>query len=306
MIGHWILYLTVWIGCEIFYHLCREWFSWLLLVGITCLPAVSLLFSLPAMLTAKLEISVPAGVPAGTPLPAGLDVTSAVPTPRWKAAIFCTHFPDEKEWILSTDFPTDHCGMLECQVTKGKIYDYLGLFCLRLKAPRPFRVAVRPVPVPPENIPDLQECLPRRWKPKPGGGYSENHELRLYRPGDSLQQIHWKLTAKTGKLILREPMQPEDRHLVLWLDFCGGPDVLDQKLGQLLWLSSSMLEQSLQHTILANTEDGPRTWHIRNRQEQMQAIDELLCCRLLKEAPEGGCPVSAGWQFYIGGDSHEN
>ncbi|MBR2633811.1 MAG: DUF58 domain-containing protein, partial [Lentisphaeria bacterium] len=43
-------------------------------------------------------------------------------------------------------------------------------------------------------------------RPKPGGGYGENYEIRQYRPGDNLNQIHWKLSAKVGDLMLREPM----------------------------------------------------------------------------------------------------
>lgn len=308
MLRRWILYLTAWGACQLFYLFYREWFSWLLLVAVTYLPLVSLLFSLPAMLTAKLTVAFPDGISLGAPLPANVTAISRLPLPRWKAKILCTRSLDGASWVLNPcqPFPADHCGMLECQVGKGKIYDYLGLFCISLRAPQPFGVAIRPIPVMPADPPDSRQYLPHRWKPKPGGGYGESHELRLYRPGDSIQQIHWKLTAKTGKLILREPMEPVDKHPVLWLDLYGTPDVLDEKLGQLLWLSHSLLQQGVPHDILVRCREGVRCWQIRSPREQRTVIDALLGCQPLQEVPVGGCPISTGWQFYIGGTPHEN
>ena len=64
------------------------------------------------------------------------------------------------------------------------------------------------VPAHPRH-PDLDRYIARAWKPKSGGVCRRNHELRLYRPGDSLNQVHWKLTAKTGKWMIRQPMEPQ-------------------------------------------------------------------------------------------------
>ena len=71
---------------------------------------------------------------------------------------------------------------------------------------------------------------------QPGGGFSEIHDLREYRPGDSLHEIHWKLSAKTDKLIVREAEEPDLGLVVLSFDFSGTRTQLDSTLRQLLWL----------------------------------------------------------------------
>ena len=47
---------------------------------------------------------------------------------------------------------------------------------------------------------------------------SEVFSLREYRPGDPVRQIHWKLTAKTGTPVLREPSDPVEHELLLVWD----------------------------------------------------------------------------------------
>ena len=46
------------------------------------------------------------------------------------------------------------------------------------------------------------------YKPKSGGGFSDFYELREYRQGDSLKNIHWKLSSKYDDLIVKEPSLP--------------------------------------------------------------------------------------------------
>ena len=60
-----------------------------------------------------------------------------------------------------------------------------------------------------------------RLQAKKGGGFSEFHENREYRPGDSVRDIHWKLSGKTDKLIVRQAMEPVQRRLVLAVETCG-------------------------------------------------------------------------------------
>lgn len=72
---------------------------------------------------------------------------------------------------------------------------------------------------------------------KPGGGYAEVHELRGYRPGDSLREVHWKLTAKVDHPIVREPQTPNRGPVILTLDLPGDPGALDSCLDQTCWLA---------------------------------------------------------------------
>ena len=39
---------------------------------------------------------------------------------------------------------------------------------------------------------------------RPGDDPGETFDIREYREGDSIRQIHWKLTGKMDRLIIRE------------------------------------------------------------------------------------------------------
>jgi uncharacterized protein (DUF58 family) len=212
----------------------------------------------------------------------------------------------DKLWILQPelDCPTEHCGLLQFSIRRCRVYDYMGLFFLPKRGPGDFRMHIRPTAQRPKDLPDPDKQIFTYWKPKAGGGFSEHHELRLYRPGDSLRQIHWKLSGKTGNLIYREPMMPMNNRLLLQLTHGGTPQQLDRKLSSLLWLGLHFSRRELRYDILAHTGSGPITWHIDSRQALFEALDALLEISPLAQADIGKTAGGLG-HFYIGGDADE-
>lgn len=97
---------------------------------------------------------------------------------------------------------------MTCAVDRGRVYDYLGLFRLPRRWNCQTELLVLPCPQPPEQLPSLAQLQVLSYRPKPGGGFAEVHELRDYRPGDSPREIHWKLTAKVDHPIVREAQVP--------------------------------------------------------------------------------------------------
>jgi hypothetical protein len=308
MVKRWLLYVAVWACCLAFYVFYKEWFSYILLIAITALPWLSLLLSLPVVLSAKLQIHMPREVPRGTFIKANAFLRSPFPLPQWRMRITARHLLWGKDWLLQPggDFPTEHCGTLTCKCSQYWMFDYLGLFCIPKRPPKPFRVSVMPIPEQPMPPPDVDSYLTQAWRPKAGGGFSENHELRLYRPGDHLKQIHWKLSAKTGKLIFREAMVPQGGRMLVWLHHCGSPEALDRKLGQLLYVSSYLRRLELNHDVLVFTFLGPRIWHIGTEHTVMDVLRELMATPPMVTADDSTpAGVAAVWQYYIGGDEHE-
>ena len=59
MLRNRLLYLAALAGGTVFYCFSYAWFSWFLLVLLWCLPALSLVVSLPAMLTMDLRLVSP-------------------------------------------------------------------------------------------------------------------------------------------------------------------------------------------------------------------------------------------------------
>ena len=60
---------------------------------------------------------------------------------------------------------------------------------------------------------------------KPGQDLSETFQIREYRPGDSIRQMHWKLTQKLDRPIVRDPSLPITRSvLLLWERTAAEPE----------------------------------------------------------------------------------
>ncbi len=306
MLKRWLIYLTALVSATVFFLSYREWFSWLALVGLLCLPAVVLLASLPAMLQLKMTLSLPPQLTLGSRETLTVKLHCPLPVPPVRGKIRVRRSITGESWMLThgSPLPTAHCGRLQCLPEKVRVYDYLGLFSLRLRQTEGASVSVYPDPIPVNCLPQLERYLSSAWRPKPGGGYAENHELRLYRPGDSLNQIHWKLSAKTGKFVIREAMIPQNSRLLLTLILQGTPEALDRKLGELLWLSRTLLARQLPHEICAQTGDGLLTFPVTRESELLTALDTVLA--QAPAAADTTLPeLTAAWQHRIGGAADE-
>ncbi len=299
--------MCVVIGCIVFYLAYLQWFAWFALICVLCLPIAALLMSLPAMLDLKLAANSPASVPVGEKQKFMVMVRNRFPAPVCTYRFRVTRATTGESWVMKkdTELPTDHCGKLVCKFEKARVYDYLGLFHIRITKAAPLTVAVFPRPVPmKQSIPDLERYLATAWRPKAGGGFSENHEMRLYRPGDNLNQVHWKLTAKTGKIIIREAMEPDRRRVLLEMELQGTPEELDRKLGRLLWLSGHLLETGIHHELRVLTGKGLWCCKVTNEQELHAGMDALLGQSVCRPG-ESLEPAQASWSCRIGGEADE-
>ena len=301
-----LVYLAALFGCLVFYWAYREWLSWIFLLVTLGLPWLSLALSLPAMLLCRVELRCPNAVAVGDSVTAACAVSGFFPAPVIKGRVLVKRLLTGKTWKvrLGAELPTNHCGGLEILSTGLWICDYLGLFCLPVRGKDRKIVLVRPAPVALETPPDMSRYLVNAWKPKPGGGYAENHELRLYRPGDNLHQVHWKLSAKTGKMILREPMEALRGLSKVTLELRGKEKELDEKLGKLRWVSLFLLQKEVPHQIQCLTGRGMVNLDVSVEKDGLSALDTLLKTPVAEESaqPEYGY---ASWRYHIGGDGDE-
>lgn len=297
MFKRWVIYLLSWLVCIIFYCAYQQWFAWIALLTLLALPLFSLLCSLPAMLSSRLTIKSPEVVTTGDVCHAEIRCSGPFPTPLWRCNLQIKQPMTGEITPLPKNgqLPTDHCGVLILTAEKPRIYDYLGLFALPVRVVGQPAVTVRPQPIPMHLPGAAKQGRALRWQGKPGGGYSENHELRLYRPGDSIQQIHWKLSAKTGRLILREPQIPVGSTVTLRLDRGTTPAEADRAMGRLIFLSQQLLAQGIRLRILCQGACLPAA----SPEELIHSVDQLLSMPLCREA------VTHSGDYWIGGELHE-
>jgi uncharacterized protein (DUF58 family) len=161
---------------------------------------------------------------------------------------------------------------------------------------------------------------PRRYPAKaPAAGYPRHHhegvasdqalrgstdllEVRPYQPGDEVRHLHWKATARTGQLMVRDYADPEQPRFTLLLDTRHGvfpPAVFEEAVD----LTASLLVaagRAGRHNRLVTTGGVDRTF-AGGSEAQRVLLDELSEVRqstadaspvpasLLRGDARGGC-----------------
>lgn len=257
-------YGAVVVCAVLFYSFYFGYLSFFFLILTALLPVLSLLYSLPLFWKCTATLSAPSKTVIGreTFWKTGVTAHGVLPVVKWKIAVVNCSNPggvkkearvvrasgkDPVLWAVDTT----HCGILQCTVESVWGCDLLGLFRFRMKRPLPVTLAVLPQPECPKPVPQMPDlALSRSMVPKRDGGSAEDYELREYRPGDLMRMVHWKRSAQTGDLIVREPLEP--RSIYASLSFSISPDAeeMDSVLGQLYWLSRRLLRLGVRHLIV--------------------------------------------------------
>lgn len=192
----------------------------------------------------------------------------------------------------SLPFSSEYCGRLRLTLRDVTLYDCFGLFGLRLKSDVHRNVAVQPDTFdmalslrPSSTASDESES----YSPyRTGSDLTEVFQIREYAEGDSPRQIHWKLSGKLDKLIVKDPSLPIMRSiLVLWerSGDSGHKGRLDAQAEVLVSLCRTMLEESMQFVLAWNDTERQTlvTQEIRDMDELIGVIPRLLGARGQKE-----------------------
>jgi len=258
------------LGCAVLFQiLFEEYFSTFFLILVVLLPFLSLALSLPGLIRCTLEV-VPSALLAVRGQPASFQAELhgpvLLPVARLRVTLAVRNQLTGDSAVLRRELrgacrnavvtvlevQTGHCGRLVCAVQRAWAWDLLGLFPVPVRVKGQAELFVLPVPVPPELPPEAAgpERQGRTLRPRPGGGPGEDYELREYRPGDPMKQVHWKLSTKRDALVVREVLEPDQAELLLCFDHFGPLEELDQVLDQLCALSRRLTELERPHRIV--------------------------------------------------------
>lgn len=305
MFARRMLYLAALIGAVTFHMFYTEFDSFLLLGALLALPALSLAVSLPAMLRVRVQLLAPECVRRGAKAELTVRLTAAGALPVGGVRLrLCSHnrFTGAEPYPLRVYLPaggsqsvqvpidTAHCGCIAFAAARLRVLDHLGLFALPVRRGAAAFTTVLPVPTPPDPIPKLFDFAAHDLRPKHGGGFSEEHELRPYREGDPVVSVHWKLSSKLDALIVREAMEPRVKPVLLAFDVAGGPAALDSILDQLAWLSARLSAHGLQHLLQWHDSAGKLRCE---RVTDARSLEQLLRRLLARPAAERPLPQTA-------------
>ena len=199
--------------------------------------------------------------------------------------------PAQKLFLEEYRISSAHCGRIQLTAERCRLYDPFGIIGIRLGEPAVAAMTVQPkgfvqsVYVSPDaNCPDDSE----NYAPdRTGYDLAEVYALREYAPGDSLRQMHWKLSSKLDKLVVREPSLPVRRSvLVFWeRTQTAAPEQSDAQADVVVTACRSLLESGVQFTVCWN--DAQEQQCVS---QPVRSVDELtgLLPRLLSAGTAQG------------------
>ncbi len=119
-------------------------------------------------------------------------------------------------------FNSRHCGKIEITTKKIQIKDMLGMFMTQKELPGGGAVTVYPdrffVNVSLTNSASALLEGDKYSRTRTGNDSSETMGIKEYVMGDPVKNMHWKLSAKTDKLLVKEYGQPIVDQVCLLLD----------------------------------------------------------------------------------------
>ncbi|MBQ6160818.1 MAG: DUF58 domain-containing protein [Oscillospiraceae bacterium] len=306
-----LLYFGVLILSAVFYFASSLWFSWVLVVLLLAAPIVSLLVSLPAMLSCRFSASIPDTVEQGekAAMHMTLHAWRVLPLPEVQARLNLRTRDVQKDTRYLSHLSrangamalsTETCGFIAPEFRRARVYDALGLFALPVKMPKLEPMVILPPPLQPDPMPRMDQFLQQQMKAKPGGGFSELHDNRPYRPGDLVKDIHWKLSLKTDELIVREAQEPLFRRMVLALRTPRGAAVRSVSLGNLRWLCQWLLEKGVNCKVVWMDGEGLQTAELRTEQDALRILRAVCLAAESSADLPWPLPLQADWICAVG------
>lgn len=119
-------------------------------------------------------------------------------------------------------FCSPYCGQIEIRIKEITFSDCLGVFCRQSNVCAVAQILVFPrgAEIFPENE-EIEHYDMESYKyssSRKGDDVSETFGIRAYEPGDSARYIHWKMSAKTEELLVKELSLPVENRLMIIAD----------------------------------------------------------------------------------------
>ena len=308
MAGNRILYGYALFFSFILFVLFDLYLFHLLLIFLCILPLASLLAVLPVRQSLRYTLEIeddiipkgPCGILItarnGSPFPcAGVRFTlerqnalGRVGTKYAESAEDIVQFPlgPMRSYSMQPLIKASHCGRMDFSIQRVSVIDLLGLFALRV-SPRAAMPASSVYVLPElqsrsiqtdENA-DLGLESASYSTEKAGGDPSEIFQLRDYREGDARNSVHWKLSARMNRLIVREfglPLNPS-LHFLLELTETADPEAAENMLGAVLAYSEYLMAREINHSVSWLSDEGMlRTISVAGPEALASVLHELL------------------------------
>ena len=301
MLKTWFLYSISLIAAFIFFLFYKMWLSWYILIALLAIPVFALIVTIAASLTVKFSVVNPAVTVKGKPAFIKLSIEGiASAFSFYKVKMITTDHmagTQEKKVIVICDngvtkipLETNHCGAYSYKLSKLKVYDLLGFFHFDQNINKDIELLVKPSPEMPGYMPDMYGFKAKNLR-KSSKPNSEIYDIRDYQLGDPVKTIHWKMSAKKDKYLVKEPLEEYGGYSRVILKMTDDRDELDLHLGQILFTSKFFIDHEVAHIIRVIPPDSREVaFSIESNIDLERALHTILHMRIPEEASEDKNP----------------
>ncbi len=216
-------------------------------------PRLACTWDVPASAARGEEISWTLHLRARRPGPprfaAQLEITNLLTGERTTQPVACTLRAGRGAIPLT--LTAAHSGVLQLTLRRACVQDAFPLFARRLPSVAAARILIRPARTPVDVSPDdFWRDSDRYSTTRAGTDPSETFRIRDYVPGDPVRQIHWKLSEKLDRPLVRDFGLPlGERVLLTLLPSPATPDEVDAALDDLFSIGASLASLALPATV---------------------------------------------------------
>lgn len=190
--------------------------------------------------------------------------------------------PPGGERTLWFEIGAGSCGNLQIRLKRMRIYDPLGIFYITKKCTRSAGIKIMPVfeTMPVEisrSTREFQAEADEYSCERRGDDPSETYQVREYREGDPLRDIHWKLTAREDELMIRERAFPLGCVVLVWIDVPAkesSAEGFSRMLRTAASLSMTLAEQKCIHMAAWYEEKNARV--VKRRVDDARSVYEFI------------------------------
>lgn len=185
-----------------------------------------------------------------------------------------------KGYGLDLTLESRYAGRVEAQVEDFVVYDLLHLFYVRFidRQSSGTVVSAMPTVAPEDEVYASVEGFPKENESRQRGiEYNPDYEIREYVPGDELKNIHWKLTAKQNKLMVRERLASGRQKINVLLPLGEDRQENDALMDALYYLLQLLLEKEYPVQLFwIGVNNEFRSQYIAETGEMEAIISEIL------------------------------
>lgn len=167
---------------------------------------------------------------------------------------------------IEFSFEAEHCGNQHIVMEGIWLSDWLGWFEMPVRQDRIIMAATVYPPMVPLNTPEIVPVVVEDEEEeledaRRGQARDQILGIREYEPGDRLQEIHWKMSARTGNLVVREYGENVACQCVILLDLpaIAGATAMQQDdcYGKAVGNSLGLLQGGCFHYVVYPVPDLP-------------------------------------------------